>query len=240
MKLFSVLSLFIAATGLVSAQTKQPLRADDFAAERELAKRAVEAHGGQKLRAVRTTVMSGSVDVTASTFPQPIPATFIMIYAGDKYRVEINNPFQPLKQAFDGANTVTSIGNGFTLPPFNRVGFPVLQRIGETGFAVIPIPGNKGKKKGFRVTTPEGYLTDFYLDEKTNQLKSCESTFVSNGRTIKTSVEFDKMKVVDGVTVPEKYVQRFDLDQLTFYAAFNAKLVQINTEVASDVFTKVN
>jgi len=237
------ISLFIVIVGLaISAlgQTKAVSATQDFAAERALAKLAVEAQWGEKVWKMKTPGMSGSVDVTASSFPQAIPATFIMIFSGDKYRVEINNPFQPLKQAFDGANTVTSIGNGLTLPPFNRVGFPVLQRIGETGFAVIPIAENKSKKKGFRVTTPEGYLTDFYLDEKTNQIKSYESSFTSNGRTVKTSVEFDRMRVVDGVTVPEKYVQRFDLDQLTFYAAFNTKSLTINTEVANDVFTKVN
>lgn len=240
MKLFGLFVFVTAMVGVSIAQPKSVPATQDFAAERSLAKLAVDAHGGEKLKAMKTTVMSGTVDVTASTFPQPIPATFIMIFAGDKYRVEINNPFQPLKQAFDGTNTVTSIGNGFTLPPFNRVGFAVLQRVGETGFAVIPIAENKSKKKGFRVTTPEGYLTDFYLDEKTNQVKSYESTFTSNGRTIKTSVEYDKMRLVDGVTVPEKYVQRFDLDQLTFYAAFNTKQLSINAEVANDVFTKVN
>lgn len=236
--LFFLATLLI--TGSAFAQPNSISPSDNFAAEREFSKLAIEAHGGAKLRSVKTIVMSGTVDVTASTFPQPIPATFIMIFAGDRYRVEINNPFQPLKQAFDGAHTVTSTSNGFMLPPFNRVGFPVLQRIGESSFVVTSIPENKRKKKGFRVTTPEGYITDFYLDAKTNQIKSYEAIYLMNGRTIKTSVEIDKMRLVDGVTVPEKYVQRFDLDQLTFYAAFNAKQMKINTEVANDVFTKVN
>jgi hypothetical protein len=214
--------------------------ADAYAAEKELARLAVAAHGGEKLRGMKTLVLGGSVDVTASTFPQPIPATFVMIFSGDRYRVEINNPFQPLRQAYDGTQTITSISNGFTLPPFNRVGFPVLQHVGDPGFAVTSVPDNKKKKKGFRVTTPEGYITDFYLDEKTNQVKSFDSIYEVNGRSVKTSAEIDKLKVVDGVTVPEKYVQRFDLDQLTFFAAFLAKQIQVNTEVANDVFTKVN
>ncbi|MGH9948748.1 MAG: hypothetical protein ACRD6X_16360 [Pyrinomonadaceae bacterium] len=239
MKFFIVLATLLFGTLSLSAQPKPATAADNFDAERQLAKLAVEAHGGDKFRAMKSLVLNGSVDVTASTFPQPIPATFVMIFAGDKYRVEINNPFQPLRQAFDGTNTVTSIANGFTLPPFNRVGFPVLQRIGDPGFIVTSIPGNK-KKKAFRVTTSEGYVTDFYLDEKTNQVKSYDSTYAVNGRTVKTSAEIDKVKVIDGVTIPEKYVQRFDLDQLTFYAAFNAKGVKVNTEVENDVFTKVN
>jgi len=240
MKLLMSFLICLFAIDMAFAQSKPVQAGQDFAAEREFAKLAVEAHGGEKLRAMKTLALSGSVDVTASTFPQAIPATFVMIFSGNRYRVEINNPFQPLRQAYDGTQTITSISNGFTLPPFNRVGFPVLQRVGDSGFAVTSIPDNKKKKKGFRVTTPEGYVTDFYLDEKTNQVTGFDSIYEVNGRSVKTSAEIDKLKVVDGVILPEKYVQRFDLDQLTFFAAFAAKQIQVNTEVANDVFTKVN
>ena len=222
-----------------SGQGTAPIPAT-FEAERHLAKLAVEAHGGDKLRNMKTLVIIGSVDATASNIPQAIPATFVTIFAGDKYRVEIKNPLQPIKQAFDGTNTITSVGHGFTLPPFNRIGLPLLQRVGDTGFIVTSLPENKKSKKGFRVTSPEGYYTDFYLDEKTNQIKGYDSTYNVNGRTVKTSVEIDRMKVVDGVTVPDKYVQRIDLEQMTVYLAFVAKQIQVNTEVANDVFTDVN
>ena len=43
--------------------------------------------------------------------------------------------------------------------------------------------------------------------------------------------------MVDGVLVPEKYVQRFDLGGITIYAAFTAKQIQVNTPVADDVFS---
>ncbi len=240
---FTTIALFTVSSIIVSAQ---PGAATNGAAtnanteEQQLAKLAIEAHGGDKLRAMKTLSMIGSVDVTASTIPQAIPATFVMIFAGERYRVEINNPFQPIKQTFDGVRTSTSIANGFTLPPFNRLGFPVLPRIGETGFIVTSIPDKKKGKKGFRVTSPEGYITDFYLDEKTSQIKSYESTYTINGRTVKTAVEIDRMKLVDGVLVPEKYSQRFDLEQLTIYAAFNAKQILVNVEVANDVFVSVN
>ncbi|PYS90159.1 MAG: hypothetical protein DMF62_05500 [Acidobacteria bacterium] len=223
------------------AQPKETIAVrDNFEAEKQLAKLAIDAHGGEKLRKMRTLSVIGTVDVTASAMPQPIPATFVTIFAGDKYRVEINNPFQPLKQAFDGTNTITSVGNGFLLPPFNRVGFPVLQRIGDTGFIVTSIPEIKKGKKGFRVTTPEGYTTDFYLDEKTNQVRSFESVFTVNGRTTKTVAEIDRLKLVEGVSIPEKYVQRFDIGQLTAFANFTAKQILVNTEIANDVFEKVN
>ena len=98
-----------------------------FDAEIALAKRAVEAHGGEKLRSMKTLILRGSADVTTSAFNQAIPATFVVILARDKYRFEILNPFQPVKQVFDGVNTSTTIRGGMTLPPITRVGFPLLQ-----------------------------------------------------------------------------------------------------------------
>jgi hypothetical protein len=232
-----ILLAFISITGGQEvARTAPP----NFEAERQLAKLAVEAHGGDKLRNMKTLVVIGSVDASASNLPQPIPATFVTIFAGDKYRVEIKNPFQPLKQVFDGTTTVSSLGNNFSLPPFNRMGLPLLQRVGETGFIVTSIPDGKKGEKGFRVTSPEGYFTDFYLDDKTNQIKAYDSTYNVNGRTVKSAVEVDRMKLVDGVTIPDKYVQRIDLEQLTVYLAFTAKQIQVNSEVAADVFTSVN
>jgi hypothetical protein len=228
----------MSVTGI--SQTKPVATIDKFEAENLLAKLAVEAHGGDKFRKMKTLSMIGTVDVTASSMPQPIPASFVMIFSGDRYRVEINNPFQPIKQVFDGAHTTTSVANGFTLPPFNRVGFPVLQRAGDAGFVITSLPEAKKKKKGFRITSPEGYATDFYLDEKTNQVKGYDSTYDVGGRTVNTAAEIDKIRVVDGVTIPEKYVQRFSVGELVLFANFNAKQITVNQEVANDVFVSVN
>lgn len=202
-----------------------------------MAKLALEAHGGEKLRTMKSLIMRGSVDVTTSAFNQAIPATFVIIFAKEKYRFEIANPFQPIKQIFDGVNTSTTIRGGMTLPPVNRLGFPVLPRIGETGFVITPLPEAKKKKHGFRMTSPEGFYTDFYLDEKTKQIKGYDSSYDINGRMVTTSVEIDKLRVVDGVLVPERYVQRFDTEQITIYANFKAKEILVNSEVADDVFS---
>lgn len=209
----------------------------NFDAEKTLAKLALDAHGGAKLKAMKTLVIRGSVDVTSSAIPQAIPATFITIFSNEKYRFEIDNPFQPLKQVFDGTQTSASIQGGFTLPPINRLGFPLLPRIGDASFIITSLPEGKKKQKGFRMTSPEGYFTDFYLDEKTNQVKGYDSTYQMSGRTVTTSVEIDKMKIIDGITVPERYVQRFDMEKMTVYADFKAKEILINSAVADDVFT---
>jgi hypothetical protein len=243
----SIRTLFVAVFLLSSAvftfsQTSKPPTptAKKYDAEVALAKLALQAHGGEKLRAMKTLILRGSVDVTTSAFNQAIPATFYVVFAKEKYRFEIMNPFQPIKQVFDGVNTSTTIRGGMTLPPINRLGFPLLPMIGETGFVITPLPVEKKKKNGFRMTSPEGYYTDFYLDEKTHLLKGYDSSYDINGRIVTTSVEIDKFRVVDGVSIPEKYVQRFDTEQLTIYADFKAKQILLNTEVADEVFSVSN
>ena len=239
-----LLILCFGATGAF-AQAKEAVRnvaveiapAKNFAAENELARLALAAHGGDKLKAMKTLVVKGSVDITMSSVPQAIPASFITIFSGNKYRIDIANPFQPLTQVFDGTTTASSARGGFTLPPINRLGFPMLPHLGEQGFVVTSLPEGKTKKKGFRMTSPEGLYTDFYLDEKTNQIKSYDSTYEVQGRTVTTSVEIDRYRLVDGITVPERYSQRFDMAQLTIYANFKAKEITVNTEVPDTVFT---
>lgn len=201
----------------------------------DLAKMTVTAHGGDNLKKMKTLDVRGSVEVTTTQFPQAIPATFATIFSGDKYRLEITNPFQPLKQVYDGERTSSSI-NGFDFPPINRLGLPLLQHIDEKMFVVSALPEKLKKKKGFRITSPEGYYTDFFVDDKTAQIKGYESSYNLNGREVTTSVEIDKFRTVEGVVLPEKYSQRFDLGQLTVYANFKAKEILVNTPVAESLF----
>lgn len=237
------LILFLFPTAIFSQPAKSTQTpaaitpAKNFDAEKALAQLTFQAHGGAKLKAMKTLVIRGSVDVTTSAIAQAIPATFVTIFSNEKYRFEIDNPFQPLKQVFDGTQTSTSIQGGFTLPPVNRLGFPLLPRIGDAGFIITSLPEGKKKLKGFRMTSPEGFFTDFYVDEKTNQVKGYDSSYEMQGRTITTSVEIDRMKIIDGITVPEKYAQRFDMAKMTVYADFKAKEILINSEVSDDVFS---
>lgn len=201
----------------------------------ELAKTVFNAHGGDKLKTLKTIVVKGTVDISSSAIPQVIPATFASIIAGEKYRLEINNPFQPMKQIYDGKDTFSSV-QGFSFPPVTRIGFPVLGRVGDTGYTISALPETAKKKKGFRLTTPEGYITDFYVDEKTSLLKGFDSSYDIGGRIVTTSSEIDKYKTIEGVVIPEKYVQRFDLGQMTAYSDFKAKEIVLNGEVPDDYF----
>lgn len=209
-----------------TAKTKTPL---------ELAKATLILYGGDKFKNMKTLVVRGTADVSGSptmTFPAP----FVMTFSGDKYRLEITTPFLVFKQVYDGSQTISSNPN-VDLPPINRLGFPLLAKIDEKDFPVSPLPEKISKKFGFRITSPEGFYTDFFVDEKTGLVKSYESSYEVNGRTVSTSVEIDKLREVEGVKVPERYAQRFDVGQLTVYADFKAKEILVNTPVADDVFS---
>ncbi len=196
------------------------------------AKATITAHGGDKLKDMRSLVLRGSVDITGA-FSMVIPASFMLVTSGDKYVFELNNPFQPLKQISDGKQTFSS---GYELPPVTSLGFPLFQKVGQTGYVVAALPEGKKNKKGFRVTNPEGFYTDFFVDEKTNQLKSYESAYEVDGRLVTTSVEIDEFQTVEGVIVPKKYSQRFDLGQMTAYANFKTKDILVNSQVDDGLF----
>lgn len=197
-----------------------------------LAKSALAAHGGEKFKQMKTLSIIGSVDVTVSSFTQP--ASFVTVFSGDKYRLEIDTPQVKFKQIFDGSQTFTSPQQGFSLPPINLLGLPLLQRLGDMGFEVSALANNK--KTGFRITSPEGYYTDFYMDKKTGKIKGYDSSYIINNREATTSVEIDKFEDKDGIIIPSKYAQRFDFGQMTIYAEFKAKEILINTKVDDKVF----
>ncbi len=234
-----LLAILLAVT---SAGTSAQPKASEirFVVENALAEKVLAAHGGEKLRSMKSLVVRGSVDITASNFPQAIAGGFATIFEGNRYRFELQNPFQNLTQIYDGTNTSSTAPGGISLPPVNRLGLPLLPFLGKEGFVVTSLPDEKKKKSGFRMTSPEGYFTDFYIDAKSNQIKGYDATFVLDGRTITTNVEIDKTRSVDGLLIPERYVQRFDLGQFTVYANFKAKEILVNSALDAEIFTVKN
>jgi hypothetical protein len=229
--------LLLAAASAISQKAdgtppKTPSAADMDAAV-ALAKAAVAAHGGDKFRQMKSIAMKGSVDLNVMN--QALPGAFSIAMQGDKYYFEINSVVQSIKQVCDGQQTYSSI-NGFMVPPPTSVGFAVLARVGDTGYVVSPYGDDKKKRKGFRITTPDGFYTDFFVDDKTGQVKGYESAFEVGQRSVTTSAEFDQMETVDGIVVPKKYSQRFDLGNLTAYVSFNTKDIKINAPMDADAF----
>jgi hypothetical protein len=198
----------------------------------DVARATLAAHGGDKLLKMKSLVVKGAVDL--STMGQAMPGAFSTAFSGDKYFFDINSAMQQLKQVFDGRETFSSLP-GFSLPPVTSVGFPIMSKIGDTSYTVAALPATK-KRKGFRITAPDGFYTDFYVDEKTSQIKGYESAFEVSGRVVTTSVEIDEFQTVDGVMIPKKYSQRFDLGQITAYANFKAKEILVNTKIEDSAF----
>jgi hypothetical protein len=239
MKVFSILLSFVLLLSVNSFAQKisksktvgeKPAAADD--GPLDLAKATVAAHGGDKLKNMKSLVVRGSVDVTGA-FSMVIPATFALAIAGDKYMFELNNPVQPLKQVSDGRQTYST---GYELPPVTSLGFPLLPKVGETGYSVSALPEGKKNKKGFRITSADGFYTDFFIDEKTHQLKSYESAYDVGGRIVTTSVEIDEFQTVEGVIIPKRYSQRIDLGQITAYFNFKTKEMLVNSQLDDALF----
>lgn len=199
----------------------------------ELAKLTLAAHGGDKLKSMKSMLVRGSVDV--NVMGQALPGAFSTAYSGDKYYFEINSAVQQMKQVYDGKQMFSSVAP-FSLPPITSVGFPVIAKIGDSGYVVGPLPEKGKKRNGFRVTTPEGFYTDFIVDEKTSQIKSYDSAFEVNGQVVTTSVDIEECLTIDGLIVPKKYSQRFNLGQITAYASFKAKDIKVNSPMEDSAF----
>lgn len=202
----------------------------------DLAKATLAAHGGEKFKNAKTIIIRGSVEVSAPNSAQTLPAAFNMILAGEKYRFDIAAPpIINFQQIFDGEQTYSSM-SGISLPPINRLGLPLLAKLDTPGFVVSELPEKLKKKKGFRITSPEGYYTDFIVDDKTSQIKEYESSYEINGRPVTTSVSVSKYRNIDGIFLTERFSQRLDMGQFTSYADFKAKDIMVNSEVNDDVF----
>jgi hypothetical protein len=202
----------------------------------ELAKAAQNALGGDKFRSAKSITVLGSADVSAPGSTQTMAGTFYIATAGDKSHFDLNMPapMVPITQIFDGENIYNSFQQ-VQLPPMSRLSIALLQKIEDKGYTVSAIPDKK-KKRGFRILTPDGYATDFYIDATTGLVDSIESKFTVNGREITTSIAQDKYREVQGVMVPEKFSQRMDFGGLSIYSTFKAKDIFVNKELPENTF----
>lgn len=231
--LFALSSFAQSGPAAKPATPDKPAAAAASTAPLDLAKATVAAHGGEKLKNLKSLITKGSADLTF--MGQALPGAFSTAFSGDKYYFEITSALQSIKQIFDGRDTYSSLP-GFSLPPMTSLGFPLLVRVGDPSYVVTATPEDKKKRKGFRVSTPEGFYTDFFIDEKTGQIKTYESSYATSSGTASTSVEIDEYQTVEGIVVPKKYSQRLDLGQITAYANFKAKTILVNSAIEADAF----
>ncbi len=201
----------------------------------ELAEATLAAHGGDKLVNVKSIIIRGSAELTAAASPQAIPAGFSIVMSGIKYRFDIQSPFFNFQQVFDGVQTSSSIA-GLNIP-LDKSGLQILPKIKSEGYTVSALPDKFKKKTGFRLTSPDGYATDFIVDDKTKQVKEYETSYQIADNLLTTSVAIDKYREVEGILVNEKFSQRMETQQGTFYSSFKAKEILVNSPVDDSVFT---
>jgi hypothetical protein len=177
----------------------------------ELAKAAITAQGGEKFRAVQNMMLRGSVSLYPPNSPNSIPGSFSIVTANDKVRLELDGrPIIVFKQIYDGQQSYSSMP-GVELPPLSK---------------------NKKKLRGFRISDPEGYTTDFYIDPVNGRVMEFLLTY--NNYTFGTAN--DKFKEFDGVLVATNFSQRFEMAQGAFFAEYSVKEVKLNQTLGEDIF----
>jgi hypothetical protein len=197
----------------------------------DLAKAAFAAQGGDKFRNVQNMILRGSVQLYPPNSVQSIPGAFSLVTAGPKLRMEIDaRPAIVFKQIYDGQQSYSSMPN-VEMPPLTKFGLGALARFDQPGFQITAIPDKK-KQRGFRLTDPEGYITDYYLDSKTGRVMSFFLYY--NGVTLGT--ENSKFKDVEGVLVPFSFSQKFEMPAGAFFAEFSVKEVKLNQALGEDAF----
>jgi hypothetical protein len=196
----------------------------------EMARATYAAQGGDKYRDLKNVVLLGSADLYAPGSAQSLSGKFGMITSGDRLRLEVQSPLFGFSLVSDGVRTYSSM-RGFELPSASRFGVPVLLKFDQPGYAVTALNGSK-KERGFRITDPEGNITDFYIDAATSRLARFEVPYGD----YTYSVEFKSMKEIEGVFVPMNFVQRISSTQGSFYAEFKVKDAKINQELPDTTF----
>jgi hypothetical protein len=196
----------------------------------EMARATYAAQGGDKYRDLKNIVLLGSADLYSPGSAQSLSGKFGMITSGDRLRLEVQSPLFGFSLVSDGVRTYSSM-RGFELPSASRFGVPVLLKFDQPGYAVTALNASK-KERGFRITDPEGNITDFYVDPATNRLTRFEVPYGA----YTYSVEFKSMKEIEGVFVPLSFVQRISSTQGSFYAEFKVKDAKINQELPDTTF----
>ena len=197
----------------------------------DLAKAAFTAQGGEKFRAVQNIMLRGSASLYPPNSPNSIPGSFSIVTANDKVRMEIDaRPVFVFRQVYDGQQSYSSMP-GVELPPLSKFGMSVLSKFDQPGYKVSALP-NKKKLRGFRISDPEGYTTDFYIDATNGRVMEFSLTF--NNYTFGTAN--DKFKEFEGVLVATNFSQRFEMAQGAFFAEYSVKEVKLNQALGEDVF----
>ncbi len=201
----------------------------------DLARAALAAQGGEKFKQVKSLVLIGSVELYAPNSTQSLSGKFAIVTSGERVRIDVNAPLLSFQQIYDGQNSYTSLPNTPPLPPPSTFGLPVLMKFDQPGFKVSAIPDLK-KRRGFKITDPDGNVTDFYIDPTTARVVN----FLTQRSGYTFAVENTKMKEVDGVLIPYNFSWRLEMKQGAAFAEYSVKDAKLNQAVGDDVFAIPN
>lgn len=198
----------------------------------ELARAALQAQGGEKYKNLKSLVLIGEVNLYAPNSAVAQPGKFVIVQAsGDRYRLDVVAPVIQFKQIFDGEQGYSSIPTLAVLNP-GKYGLGLLTRFDQAGYTVAALPDRK-KQRAFRITGPEGAISDFFINPMTARVEEFTAPFMGG----LLAMEQKNMKEMEGVFVPYSLTQRFETPQGAFFAEFKVKTANINQPLGDDVFT---
>jgi guanyl-specific ribonuclease Sa len=197
----------------------------------DLARAALAAQGGEKYRNVKNIVLIGTVDLYAPNSAQSVTGNFAMVMAsGDRYRMDVISPIVKFQQIFNGQQSYSSIPS-IQIPNPSKYGLNLLTKFDQPGYVVSALPDKK-KQRAFRITDPDGNLTDFFVDTQTGRVMVY--TMPINGHTL--GMEIKSVKDIDGVIVPINFTQRFETRQGAYFAEYRVKTPKVNEIIGDDLF----
>ena len=200
----------------------------------ELARAAYLAQGGEKWRALKNMLLTGTVDLYSPNSTQSLAGRFGVIFAGERQRMNIQSPLFSLEMINDGQRSYSSM-RGFEIPPPDKYGILLLAKFDQPGYTVTALPDKK-KERAFRITGAEGNATSFYVDAATGRVTRYEI----NLDGLPFTVEYKAVKEFDGVLVPTSFGMRLDAPQGAFYSEFKDKEVKLNQRLPADAFAIPN
>ena len=201
----------------------------------DLARAALAAHGGDKVKNIKSQVLTGTVNFYAPNIPQAIPGKFTMTTAGDKVRFDMDaSPMMIFKQIYDGKKLYSS-SPAVPLPPPDKFGLGVLGKYDQSGYTVAALPDDK-KLRGFSIADAQGNTTKFYIDPATGRVM--KYVFDFGGYTFEN--ENKKFKDVEGVLGLSAFSVRMETTQGTYLAEYSVKDYKVNPTLADDVFVIPN
>ncbi len=201
----------------------------------DLARAALAAQGGDRFKQLKSLVLIGTVELYAPNSTQSLSGKFALVTAGDRARIDVTAPLLSFQQIFDGQNSYSSLPNMPPLPQPRTFGLPVLLRFDQPGYKVTALPDVK-KRRGFRITDPDGNATDFYIDAANGRLVN----FVTERNGYTFAVENSKMKEVEGVLIPYSFSWRLEMKQGAGFAEYRVKDAKLNQAIGDDVFALPN